>query len=432
MDGFSSHDAPLARADDDQEAGRGFRVPEPAARPGQAPDFSSVDVGEAGDLSLPPIDAPHTAFQDHARGLLRVLDDDSNARGAWARFCQPDDLLRGYRAMIRTRAFDERMVRAQRQGKTSFYVQCLGEEAIAVGAAVATENTDMHFPTYRQQGILFARDINPIRMINQIYSNEHDELGGHQLPVLYSFKDAGFFTISGNLATQWPQAVGWAMGSALRNDQHVAVGWIGDGATAEGDWHQGNLFASVYRAPVLLCVVNNQWAISTPNSFAGADKATFAERMATYGLPALRVDGNDYLAVLAACRFAVERAREGYGATGIEFVTFRQGAHSTSDDPGKYRPKDMSALWPLGDPVARLRQHLLCTDLLTAEQMDTIAAEAEEEMRQAEQQAASHGILSEGRGASSDKMFYQVYNDMPNWLKEQQQEAALTEDRFDR
>lgn len=415
-------DAPKPQGESDNE--RGFRVPSPPARPGEAPDFSSFDKGSPGDVPRLAVDAPVDAFAPYHHKLLRVLSDEGEAQGPWADAITADETKAALSAMIRTRAFDQRMMRAQRQGKTSFYIQCLGEEAIGTGAALATNASDMHFPTYRQQSILLTRDIDPEQMMNQIYSNEMDPLKGKQLPVLYSFREAGFFTLSGNLATQWAQGVGWAMASAMRKDDKVAVAWIGDGATAEGDWHWGNLFAAVYRAPCLLCVVNNQWAISSTNAFAGGDLNSFAARLASYGLPALRVDGNDLLAVVAASRYAAERARMGYGAVGIEFVTYRGGAHSTSDDPTKYRPKDELSAWPLGDPIERLKQHMVVSGTMTAEEVAAMDQAAETEMREAEKRAEAHGLVHDGGGASPSTMFDQVYEELPGRLVEQQDEAG--------
>ena len=175
----------------------------------------------------------------------------------------PDTLRRMLRDMMMVRVFDDRMYRAQRQGKTSFYMKSTGEEAVAVAAAHALDREDMCFPTYRQQGLLVARDYPLVEMMCQIYSNRGDKLKGRQLPIMYSDRENGFFSISGNLGTQYPQAVGWAMATAIKGDSRIAAGWIGDGATAEGDFHNAVTFAGVYRAPVILNVVNNQWAIST-------------------------------------------------------------------------------------------------------------------------------------------------------------------------
>jgi 2-oxoisovalerate dehydrogenase E1 component alpha subunit len=188
--------------------------------------------------------------------------------------------------MMRTRAFDAKMLIAQRQKKISFYMQCLGEEAIAVAHALALSPGDMCFPTYRQQGLLIVRDDIPLaELICQLMSNERDPMKGRQLPVMYSYKRAGFFSISGNLATQVIQAVGWGMASAIKGDTKIASAWIGDGATAESDFNTALTFAHVYRAPVILNVVNNQWAISTFQAIAGGESTTFAAPAWAAALP---------------------------------------------------------------------------------------------------------------------------------------------------
>src|SRR4029450_3937368 len=247
----------------------------------------------------------------------------------------------------------------QRQGKTSFYMQHMGEEAVSCPFRKAQEPGDMNFPTYRQAGLLIAGGYSMLDMMCQIYSNELDPLKGRQLPVLYSAREHGFFSVSGNLATQYIQAVGWAMASAMRRDTRIAVGWIGDGSTAGSDFHAALVFASTYKAPVVLNIVNNQGAIWTFQGIARGGSGTFAARGLGFGLPALRVDGNDYLAVHAVAKWAAERARSNLGATLVEYVTYRVGAHSTSDDPSAYRPKTESEVWPLGDPVIRLKNHLI-------------------------------------------------------------------------
>ncbi|MBB4658345.1 thiamine pyrophosphate-dependent enzyme [Parvularcula dongshanensis] len=402
-----------------------LRVPAPKVRPGQAPDFSHLDVGKAGALPRPPLDLGAHDAGAYADGLIRVLDDEGRAHGDWAEGIAAEDKLAALEAMVRTRAFDARMVRSQRQGKTSFYVPCLGEEAVAVGQSLALRPGDMHFPTYRQQGILFANGCDPYVCMNQIYSNEEDPLQGKQLPILYSFKEYGFFTVSGNLATQYPQAVGWAMASAVKGGDEVAAAWIGDGATAEGDWHAAMVFASVYKPPVILNVVNNQWAISSFSGIAGGLETTFARRGLGYGIPALRVDGNDLLAVLSVSRYAAERARAGFGPTVIEHVTYRAGAHSTSDDPSKYRPSDEAAHWPLGDPIQRLRQHLIAEGTLSEDDADAMEKAAEAEMRDAEARAEANGLVHEGRGAKAGYMFEGVYATPPGRLDEQRKKAGF-------
>jgi 2-oxoisovalerate dehydrogenase E1 component alpha subunit len=245
---------------------------------------------------------------------VRVLDHDGRAVGPWAPDISTVQLRKGLRAMMKTRIFDSRMLLVQRQRKISFYMQSLGEEAIACAHAAALDAGDMCFPTYRQQGLLLSRDdVSMVELMCQLMSNERDPMKGRQLPVMYSLKRAGFFSISGNLATQFIQAVGWAMASAIKGDTRIASAWIGDGATAEADFHTALTFAHVYRAPVILNVVNNQWAISSFQAIAGGEATTFAARGVGCGIASLRVDGNDFLAVYAASQWAAERARANLG-----------------------------------------------------------------------------------------------------------------------
>jgi 2-oxoisovalerate dehydrogenase E1 component alpha subunit len=283
----------------------------------------------------------------------------------------------------------------------------------------------MCFPTYRQQGLLISRDdISLTELMCQLMSNERDPIKGRQLPVMYSYKRAGFFSISGNLATQFIQAVGWAMASAIKGDTKIASGWIGDGSTAEADFHNALTFAHVYRAPVILNVVNNQWAISTFQAIAGGESTTFAARGIGCGIPSLRVDGNDFLAVYAASRWAAERARSNLGPTLIEWVTYRAGAHSTSDDPSRYRPADDWTRFPLGDPVARLKQHLIGLKAWSEEEHDATQKELEAEVTAAYKDAQTYGSILDGHIPPLATMFEDVYKEMPPHLKEQMRQAA--------
>ncbi len=317
-----------------------LHIPPHHAGPGERPDYTDVPRFEAGAVARPAIDVPSRETHPLAYQLIRVLDDDGHAVGEWNPKLDSDTLRRGLRAMMLTRAYDDRMFRQQRQGKISFYMKCTGEEAIGVGQALALAPDDMLFPTYRQQGLLIARNWPIFDMMCQCYSNPQDRLKGRQLPVLYSSKEAAFFSISGNLGTQFPQAVGWAMASAYKGDRRIAASWTGEGSTAEPDFHHALTFASVYRVPVILNVVNNQWAISSHQEIAGGEEATFAARAIGFGLACLRVDGNDLLAVYAATQWAAERARANHGATLIELFTYRAAPHSTSDDPNRYRPEN--------------------------------------------------------------------------------------------
>jgi 2-oxoisovalerate dehydrogenase E1 component alpha subunit len=401
-----------------------LHVPQPKARPGECPDFSDIVIPPAGSLSKPPIDEPDHTMRDHALGMIRVLDENDEAVGEWDPKLSPEHLIRGLRYMLTTRIYDERMLKAQRQGKTSFYMKCTGEEAVAVAQAMAMEPGDMLFPSYRQQGLLVARDWSLVDMMCQVYNNTKDRLKGRQLPIMYSVKEAGFFSISGNLGTQFPQAVGWAMASALKGDTRIAASWVGDGTTAEADFHYALTFATVYQAPVILNVVNNQWAISSFQGYAGGEQTTFAARAIGYGLPGLRVDGNDFLAVYSATRWAADRARSNGGPTLIELYTYRAAPHSTSDDPSAYRPDDEYQRWPLGDPIERLKKHLIRIGAWSEEQHAALNAELEEYVRAAQKEAESFGTLGV-KPTSAASMFEDVFKDVPPHLIRQRQEAGV-------
>ncbi len=399
-----------------------LHVPEPRYRPGDTADFSDVAVLAAGETPRPDSAVDAGAIRDLAFGLVRVLADDGRAVGPWDPKLDADTKRRMLRAMALTRAFDERMFRAQRQGKTSFYMKSTGEEAVSVAGAMALQYDDMCFPSYRQQGILIARDWPLVDMMNQIYSNRADRLKGRQLPVMYSTREGSFFSISGNLATQYPQAVGWAMASAAKGDTRIAATWCGEGSTAEGDFHAACMFATVYRAPVILNIVNNQWAISSFAGFAGSEATTFAARGIGYGIAALRVDGNDPLAVYAATAWAAERARINRGPTLIEHFTYRAEGHSTSDDPGQYRSADEASAWPLGDPIARLKAHLVARGEWDEQRHAAQDRELAELVKTSQREAERNGVLGHGLHQPFDTMFEDVFEELPWHLREQQQQ----------
>ncbi len=400
-----------------------LHVPEPPFRPGDTPDFSSISVPAAGEAPRPDVTAPAIETHGLARHLVRVLDDNGQAVGPWDPKLDADTLRKMLKDMKTVRVFDDRMYRAQRQGKTSFYMKCTGEEAIAVAAAAATDADDIHFPTYRQQGLLVSRGYPLVKMMNQIYSNAGDHMKGRQLPIMYSDKEKGFFSISGNLGTQYPQAVGWAMASAIKGDSRIAMGWIGDGATAEGDFHSALTFAAVYQAPVILAVVNNQWAISSFSGIAGGERATFAQRGVGYGIATLRVDGNDALAVYAAVKWSAERARSNGGPTMVEFFSYRAEGHSTSDDPTGYRAKGEAEEWPLGDPIARLKAHLVSLGEWDDERDAALDEEINATVRAAQKESEKLGVLPDQGNENIESMFEDVYADMPWHIREQRDEV---------
>jgi len=401
-----------------------LHVPEPPARPGDKPSFSHLVIPEAGETRKPDVTDSESDMRDLPYGLVRVLDDSGAAIGPWDPGLSPDVMRKGLRSMLLTRVFDERLFRVQRQGKTSFYMKSTGEEAIGAAQSLALSQGDMCFPTYRVMSWLMARDYPLIDMVNQIFSNEKDPLKGRQLPILFSARDYGFYSLSGNVGSRFGHAVGWAMASAYKGDDKIALGYIGEGTTAEGDFHEALTFASVYKAPVILCVTNNQWAISSYSGIAGAEATTFAAKALAYGLPGLRVDGNDFLAVWSATKWAAERARNNLGATLIEFFTYRAAGHSTSDDPTKYRPADEAEHWPLGDPLERLKHHLISLGEWDDERHEALIEELSETVRAAVKEGEAVGTLGQSK-PSVREMFEGVFAE-PDWrVLEQRREVGI-------
>ena len=396
-----------------------LHLPRTPARPGDIPDFSYLQTSPAGAVPRPEAAAPARDIGSLALGLVRVLDDAHDAVGPWHPHLDAADLQVGLRHMLLTRLYDERMQRTQRAGKISFYIRSLGEEAVSVAQCMALRPGDMLFPSYRNQGLHITRGIPLVDLMCQLLSNTRDMCKGRQLPVMYHSVAGNIFSISGNLTTQYPQAVGWAMAAAIKGQDHIAASWIGEGSSAEADFHHALLFASVYQAPVILNIVNNQWAISTFQGYAGGEQRSFAARGPGYGIAGVRVDGNDFLAVYAVTTWAAERARIGAGPTLIELVTYRVGAHSTSDDPTRYRAKDDHKHWPLGDPIERLKQHLIKHGAWSEERHAALTEELDAEVVASWKQAVEFGTLNEGPRLDSDLMFEDVFKEMPAHLHRQ-------------
>ena len=390
-----------------------LHIPSPLTRWEGGSNFSRLHIPAVGSVPRPDSATPGEALRTLPFQLIRVLDGEGKAVGEWAPRIAPDDLRDGLKAMLLTRQFEDRMFRLHRQGKTSFFMKSTGEEAIGAAQSIVLGPRDMCFPTYRVLSWLMARGYPLIDLVNQIFSNERDPLKGRQLPVLYSARAYGFYSLSGNVGSRFGHAVGWAMASAYKGDDSLALAYIGEGSTAEGDFHETLTFASVYHAPVILCVTNNQWAISSYAGIAGAEETTFASKAIGYGLPGLRVDGNDFLAVWAATEWAVARARANLGATLIEFFTYRSAGHSTSDDPGRYRPADEAAHWPLGDPMARLKQHLIAIGEWDEVRHVQLEAELSEMVRSAAKEGEAVGTLGKSKPPVSE-MFEGVF-EKPDW-----------------
>ena len=398
-----------------------IHVPDAPFRPGEEASFENWPW-KPGDFPMP--DPKNCHFQDTAElanGLVRVLDDDGNASGEWDPGLTAEQLLTGLEHMVRLRIFDDRMMKMQRTGLLSFYMRSLGEEAIAIAQTMALEDQDWIFPSYRQPGAQFVRGRDMVSMICHCIGNEEDNIKGRQMPVHYSYREGRFISISSPVGTQFSQAVGVSLASSYKGLDEVTITWIGDGASAEGDYHYALNFASVFNAPVILNLVNNQWAISTHANFA-TGTGSFASRGIPFGLASIRVDGNDFLALYSVTKWARERAAAGSGATHVEVLTYRTGAHSSSDDPSRYRPKNEHTKWPGGDPVDRLKGHLIKLGEWSLDQHKELEERIDREVINAYKEAVKFGDLANGPYPSADTIFTEVYEEMPWHLREQHDE----------
>jgi len=274
--------------------------------------------------------------------------------GAEAPQLDQEKARRIYRAMLGTRVLDERMLAAQRQGRLSFYMQCTGEEAAVVGATAALGDSDMIMAQYREQGALIYRGFSYDEFMNQLFGNELDYGKGRQMPVHYGSRKLHYMTISSPLATQIPQAAGYAYGQKLAGEGHCTITFFGEGAASEGDFHAALNMASVHRVPVIFFCRNNGYAISTPASEQFAADG-IAPRAFGYRMHAIRVDGNDVLAVYRATQEARRIAVEHNQPVLIEAMTYRLAAHSSSDDPAGYRSRKEEEAWREKDPILRMR-----------------------------------------------------------------------------
>jgi 2-oxoisovalerate dehydrogenase E1 component alpha subunit len=271
-----------------------------------------------------------------------------------------------YRNMVRIRRADQEALNLQRQGELGLWGQFLGQEAIHVGAITALRTDDWVFPSYREFGMAMVRGVDPADMLTLFRGISH----GPWDPRKYHFAPLAI-----PVATQVPHAVGFAMGCRLKRTDEVVLSTFGDGATSEGDWHEAMNFAGVFRAPVVFLCQNNGWAISVP--LAKQTAGSIAERAEGYGFPGIRIDGNDVLGVFAAIQAAAARARQGDGPYLIEAMTYRMGAHTSSDDPTRYRLDSELEVWQAKDPIARFEAWLLDQGAIDQGLITAIAADAE-------------------------------------------------------
>lgn len=361
-----------------------------------------------------------------ARDVLQVLAADGTLTGeAPDPGIAPDQLLTIYRTMLRTRALDERGMNLQRQGRIHFYLACTGQEAASIASAAALEPDDWIVPSYRQPGSALVRGVPLKLMVFQLFGNARDLCKGRQMPVHYAFKEQRFVSISSPIGTQIVQATGVAYGMKLKRKSSCALTYFGDGGTSSNDFHTGLNFAGVWKAPAIFFCENNQWAISVPAAKQTAS-ATIAQKAVAYGMPGVRVDGNDALAVWKATRDARARALRGEGPTLIEAVTYRMAGHSSSDDPRRYRPDAECERMAKLDPIARLRRYLDGRGLWDDAKDEAAKREAKDEVNEAVKEAERTPRLE------LESLFTDVYKTMPKSLREQYdaERTARGEGRF--
>jgi pyruvate dehydrogenase E1 component alpha subunit len=296
---------------------------------------------------------------------LSILDSDGNLDSALEPELSPDDLRRLFRAMLLGRRLDERMLRLQRQGRIGTFAPIKGQEASQIGSVFTLRPTDWTVPSFRETAAMLWRGW-PIEKLLLFFAGYLE--GGQPAP------DQNDLPITIPVATQLPHAVGLAYAAQYRGDDVVVMAYCGDGATSEGDFHEALNFAGVWHVPVVFVVQNNQWAISVPLK-KQTHSRTLAQKALAYGFPGIQVDGNDVLAVYAASREAVDRARAGGGPTLVECVTYRLGVHTTADDPTKYRSEEEVKEWERKDPLTRFSAYLEKKNLMEEHLEEQVDAE---------------------------------------------------------
>jgi len=350
-------------------------------------------------------------------GLYCVLtgQDGSALTGDFSAAMPDAFALRAYREMRRLRLLDAKMIILQRQGRVGFYGACTGQEAVPIGTALALAATDWVFPALREQSIMLVRGFSLQAFIAQVFGNSGDVQKGRQMPSHHSGRAVHQVSWSSNIGPQIPQAVGAAWAMKLRKEPGVTLGFMGDGATSQPDFHAAMNFAAVFKVPCVLVCQNNHWSISVPTAKQTASK-TIAIKGRAYGMPSRRVDGNDVLAVYSAMHDACEKARAGGGPTFIEFLTYRIGAHSTSDDPTRYRSDEEVASWMRKDPLDRLKAYLwsrgLFNDAADAALEEELTTEINDAVRAVEAMPAMERA----------SLFDDVYAELPWHLKAQREE----------
>ncbi len=363
----------------------------------------------------------NTSMSDN---LLQVIQDNAKTAKLPPGLSEAD-IKRMYEGMVMVRAYDERQKKLQRSGRIGFCVTSTGEEAVQIGTAAALEPADWIYPYYRQYGMLMYRGASLDVLANHLFGNTTDLAKGRQMPAHYTHKETNFVSFSSVIGTHLTHAVGTAMAAQYKGDDVVVATYIGDGGTSSNDFHAALTFAGVRKAPVVFFIVNNQYAISLP-----VEKQCAAESLHTkgagYGIPAIRVDGNDIIAVYQAAQEAYARARRGEGPTLVELLTYRAGPHSSSDDPSRYRSQEEMDEWNAKDPLERCKRFMqqlgIWTEAYETQLWESIREKMVEFTNAAEK-------IDE---PSWETMFDDVYAELPDALRRQRDELIATESEFPR
>jgi len=349
--------------------------------------------------------------------LYAVMDAQGQVGAGQDPGLDPALLTRLYENMLLVRTLDARMMNLQRQGRIGFFGTTTGEEAAVLGSVAALRDTDWIFPALRQGAALLWRGFALRAYVAQLIGNTGDVLNGHQMPCHYADRAVNVVSWSSCIATQLPHAVGMAFAARYKKTGDIAVGYLGDGATSSPDFHAAMNFAGVWKAPVVFVCQNNHWAISVPVSSQTA-VTELTRKAAGYGVPAVRVDGNDALAVYAVVQQAVQRASSGQGPTLIEMITYRAGAHSTSDDPTAYREKGEHERQLKRDPLRLMRRYLEHQGAWSDQDEKRFEAAVTSELQACIDRAEATPPPAVG------SMFEQVFERMPKHLLEQQRECV--------
>jgi len=347
--------------------------------------------------------------------LLSILNEDGSCAEEFLDLVPDGDLVAILRVIALNRVMDRRLMTLQRQGRLGFYLTSTGEEAVTVGAAYALRKDDPIFMTYRELGSLLWRRVPLHAIMNQLIGNAQDVNKGRQMPVHYGFREYHIPSVSSPVGTQLPHACGFGYAARLLKTGQVALAFLGEGAASQGDFHAALNFSGALNAQAIFLIRNNGYAISTPESVQTRARS-LAIRAEGYGIAGLRIDGNDLLAVVQAVKEAAERARGGGGPTLIEALTYRMGAHSSADDPARYRPEEEARQWEQFDALARLRLHARWRD---------VWSDAMEEEAWAEAEKAVSQMIADGERwppPPVEGLFDDVYERMPESLRAQKEE----------